>query len=197
MGRPQALAVCLPLPTEGLRCWRTAGIGGLTQPWQHPWGWGLSQHQFLLGPASALVISGMQVTAAVFYSARSSLGSLCSWLTLAFSLPSSLWCLYKGEPCFLCAFSLHFPTHLAGCFSTCQALGVTWWCLPSPALHCPPSCHMCCSCPESWEAALMLLVVQDDGILCAHLEQTKSPLKWALPGLLWASACCCLCGCGF
>lgn len=32
----------------------------------------------------------------------------------------------------------------------------------------------------------MLLVVQDEGIQCAHLQQTKSPLKWALLGLLWA-----------
>lgn len=32
----------------------------------------------------------------------------------------------------------------------------------------------------------MLLVVQDDGIQRAHLQQTKSPLKWPLLGLLWA-----------
>lgn len=45
----------------------------------------------------------------------------------------------------------------------------------------------------------MLLVVQDDGVQCAHLhiEQTKSPLKEALLELLWASAAFCLCGWGF
>lgn len=37
-------------------------------------------------------------------------------------------------------------------------------------LHGLPSCLMCCSCPESWEAALMLFVVQDDGIQCACLD---------------------------
>lgn len=141
---PWSLVMCLPLPAEDLGCWSTAGGNGLTQPWQHPWGWGLSQLQFLLGPSLALVIPGMQVTAAVFLFSQIFIGVSLFLIVTCLLLPSSLWCLYEGEPCFFRAFSLHFLTHIAACFSACQALGVTRWCLPTTASHCMASQAVLC-----------------------------------------------------
>lgn len=60
---------------------------------------------------------------------------------------------------------------------------------PSTPLSGSPSHLIRRLCPESRETALMLFVVQHNGIQYTHIntEQTKSPLKWALVG--W-----CYCG---
>jgi len=80
----------------------------------------------------------------------------------------------------------HFPTHLACCFSTCQALGgdPVEPAQPSTPLSGSPSHLICCSRSESWEAALTLFVVQHNGVQYtrSNTERRKSPLKRALVG---------------